>query len=241
MSSKMPVGGRRIRPVAPLDWSPSLSESSEVRPEVVLFDLGGVLMDFGGLQRLADLSGETNGPDLQSRWASSKWLQAFERGHCGVEAFSAGVVSEWGLDLPPSEFVAEFRSWSAGPFEGSVELVRHLHGKIRMGCLSNTNPIHWRQHLDRWGLVPYFDWTFVSFELAMMKPDPEIYQHTIRTVGVPPERLLFLDDSEENVSAARDLGICSEHVSGINEVKHAISRHLPTLVTPAAGGDERFR
>jgi hypothetical protein len=100
-----------------------MSEASEVPRDVILFDLGGVLMDFGGLQKLADLTGEPNGPELQSRWTSSTWLQTFERGHCGIEEFAGGVVSEWGLDLSPSEFVAEFKSWSAGPFQGSVELV----------------------------------------------------------------------------------------------------------------------
>jgi glucose-1-phosphatase len=214
-----------------------MSEKSELgatgASDVILFDLGGVLMDFAGLQRLADLTGLRNGPDLRSRWSTSPWLQAFERGHCDSEAFGAGVVAEWGLSLSPSEFVAEFSSWPIGPYEGSVELIRLLHGKIRMGCLSNTNPVHWRQHLDRWGVVNYFDWTFVSHELGMMKPDQEIYEHVIATVGVLPARLLFLDDSEENVSAARKLGIRSEQVRGIAEVNQAISRHFPELVTPA--------
>jgi glucose-1-phosphatase len=195
-------------------------------PEVVLFDLGGVLMDFAGLRRFAVLCGIENGPELHARWASSRWVQAFERGQCDAETFGAGVVTDWALDLTPSEFVAEFATWPAGPFEGSIEQLRKLHGKIPMGCLSNTNPIHWRQHLDRWGLVGYFDWTFVSHELQMMKPDPEIFQHALETTGVQPERLLFLDDNLENVLAARDLGIRSEHVRGINEVAHALALHL---------------
>ena len=205
---------------------------SEFGCDVIVFDLGGVLMDFTGLQRLSDLSGEENGPGLRSRWASSKWLQAFERGQCDSEAFGAGVVADWGLDLTPSEFIADFRSWPAGPSAGSLDLLRHLHGKIRMGCLSNTNPVHWQQHLQRWGVVRYFDWTFVSHELGMMKPDPGIYHHTIQTIGVPPERLLFLDDSDNNVTAARKLGIRSEHTTGIDEVRDAIALHFPALMTP---------
>jgi glucose-1-phosphatase len=207
-----------------------MSDRDELSLDVVLFDLGGVLMEFGGLQRLADLTGEENGPDLRARWASSRWLQAFERGQCDAEAFGAGVVADWALDLTPSEFLDEFVSWSGGPFEGSVELIRHLHRKIRIGCLSNTNPVHWRQHLERWGIVGYFEWTFVSYELGMMKPDREIYQHIIAAIGKPPERLLFLDDNEYNVSAARAFGIRAEQVTGINEVTQAISHHYPLLM-----------
>jgi glucose-1-phosphatase len=197
--------------------------------ELVLFDLGGVLMDFTGLRRFAVLCGVEIGPELHERWASSRWVQAFERGQCDAETFGAGVVAEWGLDLTPSEFVVEFATWPAGPFEGSIDLLRKLHGKTPMGCLSNTNPIHWRQHLDRWGLVGYFDWTFVSHELGMMKPDPEIFQHALATTGVQPGRLLFLDDNEENVFAARELGVRSEHVCGIDEVTRTVALHVPGL------------
>ena len=206
-----------------------MTDTTELQQHAILFDLGGVLMDFGGLKRLADLTGRANDADLRTRWASSKWLQAYERGNCDSEAFGSGVVAEWDLDLTSSEFVSEFSGWPAGPFDGSLELIRSLHGKIRMGCLSNTNPAHWQQHLDRWGLVEYFEWTLVSHELGTMKPDPEVFQTTVETIGIPPEQLLFLDDGIDNVIAARTYGIRSEHTCGIDEVRSAISFHFPTL------------
>lgn len=199
-------------------------------PEVILFDLGGVLMDFAGLQRLADLCGEPNSPDLRSRWAASPWLQAFERGHCDAEAFCAGIVADWDLDLTPNEFLVEFRSWPKGPFDGALDVLRSLHGRIQIGCLSNTNPIHWQLHLERWGVVQYFDRTFVSHELGMMKPDPEIYRYVVQRFGIAPQRVLFLDDSKDNVVAAREVGMKAEHVCGIEEVRHALSREYADWV-----------
>lgn len=204
-----------------------MSDTDGPGPDAILFDLGGVLMNFGGLQRLAELSGEQNGPALRSKWATSKWLQAFERGKCDADAFGEGVVRDWGLDLTPAEFVVDFARWPAGPFAGSVELVRSLHGTMPMGCLSNTNPAHWQQHLDRWGVVDYFDWTFVSHELGMMKPDPEMFHHVIRTVGTTPDRLLFFDDCNDHVLAARKLGIRAEQTQGVSEVQDALVSLLP--------------
>jgi glucose-1-phosphatase len=204
-----------------------VSETDRPGTDVILFDLGGVLMNFGGLQRLAELSGEEDGPALRSKWVTSKWVKDFERGKCDADAFGEGVVREWGLDLTSAEFVDDFARWSAGPFEGSVDLVRSLHGTVRMGCLSNTNPVHWQRHLDRWGLVDYFDWTFVSHQLRMMKPDPEIFQHVIRTVGTTAERLLFLDDCNDHVQAARKLGIRAEQTRGVSEVRDALVSLLP--------------
>jgi len=204
-----------------------MTEAPGVAPDVILFDLGGVLMDFGGLHRLAVLSGQEEGPALRSRWVASKWVQAFERGACDAQTFAEGVVGDWGLDLTPAEFLDDFVRWPAGPFAGSLELVRRLHGTIRMGCLSNTNPIHWQRHLDHWGLVQHFDWTFTSHDLGVMKPDPEVFHHVIRTIGTAPDRLLFLDDSDEHVRAARNAGMRAERTQGLLEVQDALRSLLP--------------
>jgi putative hydrolase of the HAD superfamily len=202
-------------------------EAERFAPDVILFDLGGVLMDFGGLRRLAELSGQEEGPALQSRWVSSRWVEAFERGACDAEAFAEGVVDDWGLDLSPTEFLDDFARWSAGPFAGSLELVRSLNGAVRMGCVSNTNPVHWQRHLDHWGIVQHFDWTFTSHELGVMKPDPAVFRHVIRTIGAAPDRLLFLDDSDEHVRAARVSGMRSQRTRGLREVQDALRSLLP--------------
>lgn len=204
-----------------------MSEIDSPGFDAILFDLGGVLMNFGGLQRLAELTGEEDGPALRSKWVTSKWVQAFERGKCDSDTFGEGVVTDWGLDLTPAEFVDDFARWPAGPFAGSIELVRSLHGTIQMGCLSNTNPAHWQQHLDRWGVVDYFDWTFVSHELGLMKPDPAMFRHVIRTIGTAADRLLFLDDCNEHVLAARKLGIHAVQTRGVSEVHDALVSLLP--------------
>lgn len=196
-------------------------------PEVVLFDLGGVLMDFGGLRCLAELSGEEDGPALRSRWLSSRWVRTFEGGGCDAETFATGVVTDLGLDLTAAEFLDDFARWSAGPFQGSLDLVRALHGVVPMGCVSNTNAVHWQRHLDHWGIVEHFDWTFTSHELHLMKPDPALFHHVIGTIGLAADRLLVLDDSDEHVQAARDAGMRAEQTRGLTEVRNALRAHFP--------------
>lgn len=196
-------------------------------PDVILFDLGGVLMNFGGLARLAELAGKKQDAALRTRWISSEWVTAFERGACTAVEFAQGIVNDLELDLTPAAFLDDFSQWSAGPFAGSLDLVRSLHGTIAMGCLSNTNSVHWQRHLDHWGIVQYFDWTFTSHELGMMKPDPAVFRHVIRTIGTTPDRLLFLDDVDENVQAARASRMRSEQTVGLHEVEEALRSHLP--------------
>ena len=51
-----------------------MTESEAAGPDAIIFDLGGVLMDFGGLRRLAELSGEADDPALRSKWVASTWV-----------------------------------------------------------------------------------------------------------------------------------------------------------------------
>lgn len=51
-----------------------------------------------------------------------------------------------------------------------------------------------------------------------MKPDPAVFRHVIRAIGTTPDRLLFLDDSDEHVRAARGLGMRAERTRGLHEV-----------------------
>lgn len=201
---------------------------ADERIEVVLLDLGGVLMDFGGLGRLGALTGRPDDEALRADWAGSWWVRAFERGACDPDSFARHVVAEWGIALSPADFVDDFRRWSAGPFPGAIDLVRSLGEAVAVGCLTNTNPVHWQQHLDRWGLVEHFDWRFASHELGLMKPDPAVYEHVVQVVGAAPERMLFLDDSDANVLAARAAGMRAERVRGLDEVRTALSAHLAT-------------
>ena len=48
--------------------------------DVVLFDLGGVLVDFGGVQAMKELSGITDDDELWHRWLTCRWVREFERG-----------------------------------------------------------------------------------------------------------------------------------------------------------------
>ncbi|MBP5675849.1 MAG: HAD-IA family hydrolase, partial [Bacteroidales bacterium] len=48
---------------------------------------------------------------------------------------------------------------------------------------------------------------FISSEMKMMKPSREFYLEAVRRIGLPPEEIVFIDDSLVNVQAARAVGI----------------------------------
>lgn len=190
--------------------------------EVVLFDLGGVLVEFHGIARLRELAGLATDDDVRARWLACEYVRAFERGACSPEAFAAGVVADWELDLEAEEFLARFDTWLGPLPEPAGALVREVRACVPVGCLSNTNQRHWDTHLRAWPLFAELDHRFLSFELGLVKPDRELFDHVADALGVPRDRVLFLDDSAANVAAAGDAGFAAEHVTGLDDARRVL-------------------
>ena len=155
--------------------------------EVVLFDLGGVLVDFGGVGLLRGLSKVDDETELWRRWLASPWVRSFESGQCSAEDFANGVVEEWGLALSPDSFLEAFSGSPAGLLSGAVDLVTAVKETVVVGCLSNTNALHWEGHAARWPLLETFDFRFLSFELGLVKPRRGAVR-TSQSTPADPER-----------------------------------------------------
>ena len=175
--------------------------------EFVLFDLGGVLVDPGGVGKMRELSGIGTDEELWERWLACRWVRSFEAGRCSPEDFAAGVVGDWSLDLEPAAFLEEFGSWSNAPYPGAVELVTAVRDVAGVGCLSNTNVVQWHTNYESTPITEAFELRFLSFELGMVKPDREIFEEVAVRLPVPPERVFFLDDNAANVTGARGVGV----------------------------------
>src|SRR5580700_11104560 len=174
--------------------------------DVVLFDLGGVLYDPGGVAPMRQLAGIDSDEELWSRWLSCRWVRDYERGQCTSEEFAAGVVDDWQLHIDPAAFLTAFAGWPPGPYAGAEDLVRATRAVVPVGCLSNTNALHWNDHFSRWSVLDEIDYRFLSFELGHVKPDRAIFNAVADQLPVPPGRVLFIDDNTINVDGARQAG-----------------------------------
>lgn len=198
--------------------------------DAVIFDLGGVLVEFRGVEAMKDLAGISDDEELWRRWLGCRWVREFERGGCSADDFAHGMVDDWGLTVTPADFLADFRRWVGAPMAGVPELVAEVRRQVPAACLSNTNAEHWNPASPAWPLARYFDHYFLSFELGLVKPDPEVFAHVARSLGSPPPRLLFLDDNTLNVDAATTAGFAAARVRGVAEARRELARH--GLVAP---------
>ena len=187
--------------------------------DVVLFDLGGVLVDFGGVEAMKELSGITDDDELWHRWLTCRWVREFERGGCSPDEFAAGVVADWELAITPAEYIESFASWLGGPLPGAVELVAETKAVVTTGCLSNTNALHWARSFSQWAVIDALEHRFLSYELGAVKPDRDVFDRVADRLDAPRDRILFLDDNLVNVEGAREAGFRSERAKGVDEAR----------------------
>jgi glucose-1-phosphatase len=189
-------------------------------PTVLLFDLGGVLVENVGFERFnALLPTPKLEEELKTLWLRSPAVRAFETGLCSPEAFADAVVAEYGLKISPSAFLEALVGWPRGLYPGAEELLTQLRTRYRVACLSNSNALHWQRF---GGFVDHFHISLSSHLLGVIKPDAACFAAALRDCDVDPASAAFFDDSAINVDAARDFGLQAFHVNGLSDVKRVL-------------------
>jgi putative hydrolase of the HAD superfamily len=191
--------------------------------DLVLFDLGGVLIEVSGVRAMLELTGIKSEEDLWRRWLTCRWVRRFESGGCSAAEFAAGVVADWQLELSPAAFLEAFEDWPSGPLPGAAELVAQTRANVATGCFSNTNALHWHGHIAAWPLAGLFDHRFLSFELGVLKPDTAAFRQVAESLEVPAGRVLFLDDNAVNVAGAAAAGFQAARAAGVAEARQRLA------------------
>jgi 2-haloacid dehalogenase len=101
-----------------------------------------------------------------------------------------------------------FREMLSGPVaEGHAILDRLVDQDFPCYGLTNWSGETYRAAQDLMPFVRHMQYTAVSGDLKMGKPEPEIFQHLLGVIGKPAEVCAFIDDSPANIAAAKRLGI----------------------------------
>ena len=188
-------------------------------PKVIVFDLNGVLVDWDGISPLISLAEGTLSEEQARRfYLESPWVKKFDMGLCSKNDFAAGVVDELKLETSPEEFLEQFITWHGSIFPGLSKLLDRLRNRFILACLSNNNELHWKYLTEKTDLAEKFDHIFLSFEMGLIKPAKEAFEHVIHITGYFAEDILFLDDNQEHVATARGLGFQACRISGVDGV-----------------------
>ena len=179
------------------------------RPKILLFDLGGVIVPWVGLEALADLNKITR-DEVAERFNESEVFSAFERGNANEVEFLTELRRIF--TLPDTDLVTLWNSWVRPPFPGTLEALADLKTRFTTACLSNINTLHWT-HLNRmFNVENTFDFAFASHMINEAKPDALSYKKPIETMGCKTEDIWFFDDTQANLEGARAVGLTAFHV-----------------------------
>lgn len=190
---------------------------TQSKPDVLLFDLGGVLIEIAIFEELPKLlSSPVERDEVRRRWLFSPAVQAFERGETSADDFIAAFIDEWGLKVGPEAFLTAYESWLRGPYPGALELLERLRRDYRIALLSNCNPVHWRQLEQVRGLAHV---AYSSHLLGLVKPDAAIFERVLSDLGVEPDQVCFFDDTPPNVEAARAAGLRAYQTEGLDALE----------------------
>jgi HAD superfamily hydrolase (TIGR01509 family) len=191
--------------------------------EVILFDLGGVLVRLTGVPTMLEWTpGDLTEPELWEKWLRSEAVRSFESGTIDHQQFAATIIEEFRLSVSGDEFIAAFETWTDGLFDGVEELLNSLRSHYRLATLSNTNAIHWPKLTTVMGLATLIDTHFPSHESGLLKPDAAAFDNAVKQLGVTPDQILFFDDNDLNVTGARKSGLQAEIATG----PESVSNHL---------------
>lgn len=177
-------------------------------PEAVVFDIGGVLLDWDPRHLYRKLFSDP----VEMEWflehvCTPDWHREHDR---GVEIRASCRT----LAACFPQFRSAIEAWAErgeemirGPVPGSVEILVELHARgTALYALTNMERETYPIRRARYPFFSYFQGVVVSGQERLLKPDPPLFERLLARFSLSPPRTLFIDDRPDNIQAAAALG-----------------------------------
>src|ERR1035438_4140762 len=178
--------------------------------DVILFDVGGVLLTNGWDHgERADTMQHFHLDRAEFEARHPVPYDAWERGAIPVKAYLDAAVFYEPRSFSQDEFFAYMLAQSKLLADGALEILAELAASDRcmLGALNNEARETNEYRFEKFGLRAYFKVALSWCSLGLRKPDLAIYKRALDILGRPAQRILFIDDREENVAGAMAAGI----------------------------------
>jgi putative hydrolase of the HAD superfamily len=197
------------------------------RFDVVLFDVGGVLL--------------TNGWDHVERAAMFQQFHldksafearhpepydALERDTISMHDYLQATVFYEPRPFTEDEFIGAMKEQSRPIPDNALGILGQLSAsdKHLVGLLNNESRLLHEYRMEKYGIRQYLDVQFSSCYLGLRKPEPAIYRRALDILGVPAERVIFIDDRKGNADAAAATGIHAIQFIGEEQLRRDLKQ-----------------
>jgi putative hydrolase of the HAD superfamily len=195
--------------------------------DVILFDVGGVLLTNGWDNRERALVLERfhlDRAEFEARHLEP--YRVWERGAISATDYLDATVFYEPRSFSRDEFFSAICNQSRPLPNGALGILKELaaSNKWLLGALNNESRETNAYRFDTFGLRTLFRVTLTSCYLGLRKPDLAIYQRALEILGRPAERILFIDDREENTATAFKAGMKPILFQGADELRRELVR-----------------
>jgi glucose-1-phosphatase len=211
--------------------------------KLVLFDVGGVLIDLQSEQARRSLESEygmaTAAYEALTRCTYEKEpfsiTETATIGAAGSDEYIDAFRAACGCFVPVSVMKQNRESIIGHERAAMIELVSILRETVRVAAFTNTIEMHWEmlQHRDRFSFPSIVEQTIASHLIGVAKPTKAAYQEVARRLEVDPSEVLFIDDSGINVSSAIEYGMRGIIFSCYRDLVEALGREKLLPSKPA--------
>jgi putative hydrolase of the HAD superfamily len=201
--------------------------------DVILYDLGNVILPFNHFQIAEKLSRFSRRKEFQNPPKIFSYLFDFDKG--AVNGYEVGKMSSLEffqslqeflqLSLSFEDFIPIWNEIFTEDQEVS-QIILSQKGRWKLGLLSNTNPLHFDYVLAKFSIIRVFDRWILSHEMGFKKPAVEIFQKAVQWASVEPRKILFIDDMKKHVEVAASLGIQGIHFVSAAQLREELSLKL---------------
>ena len=197
----------------------------------IIFDLGGVVVEWNGEQVIDSFKGNpTLIMNIKNKGFFKDYWTQFDKGILGREELVNKVSVLTGISAKECDAFVEHVKRSLVPIPETEALIRLLSSQgYKLYCLSNMS-LDFYEYLKTREVFNYFDGQIISAIEHMVKPDREIYELILKRYHLKPEESLFIDDLAANVKAAQALGINTVHFSdkqkGYKEIRERLGKKV---------------
>jgi HAD superfamily hydrolase (TIGR01509 family) len=203
--------------------APSLSPGSA---DALLFDIGRVVLDIDFDRVMQIWAGHAGcaPADLTARFAVNDSFRHHETGHIDDAAFFGALRQSLGIGISDAQFLEGWNAIFAGEMPGVAPLLSRAAARMPLYAFSNTNPAHVAHFSTAYAdVLGHFREIYLSSSIGLRKPAAEAYHHVVSAIGVPASRIVFFDDSADNIAGARAYGLTAVHVKSSDDVASALA------------------
>lgn len=173
----------------------------------MLFDLGGVVFENGTKLFITELAETYNlGREFVSGVINGEAGNNYREGKMSRDDYWKAVTKELGIK---ADIDALEEAWISkyNLIEETKEIIDELKKQYKLYYLSDNVRERVEKISTKHNFLEWFEGGIFSHEVGARKPQPEVYKAALEKIGVPPEEIVFIDDKEENLSPAEELGM----------------------------------